>query len=315
MPGVLDSAHRSVAGGRVPGRRHGRSAPQRGVLSHLDHQGPWPRLAARISGIIFRARRWTSSRERSGSKAPAPASSPRAHRARLPSAAVPKRFGVAAPMPCSSAEPTRSRRLTYTGFNLLRLMDPAPCRPFDRSRAGMNIGEGAGILVLERLDRARARGARIYAELAGHAVACEAFHPTAPEPEGRPVAAIVTLALQDAGINVDEVAARQRARYGHASERRRRGARLPARVRRPRGADTGHVDQVDDRALSRCERRGRGGGAGADHRPRRDPADHSSLRGRRRVPPRHRRQRSARRSACAAASRRRSVSAATTRPS
>jgi 3-oxoacyl-[acyl-carrier-protein] synthase II len=96
-------------------------------------------------------------------------------------------------------------RLTYTGFNLLRLMDPAPCRPFDRNRAGMNIGEGAGILVLERLDRARARGATIYAELAGHAVACEAFHPTAPEPEGRPVEAIVTLALQDAGINVDEV--------------------------------------------------------------------------------------------------------------
>jgi 3-oxoacyl-[acyl-carrier-protein] synthase II len=96
-------------------------------------------------------------------------------------------------------------RLTYTGFNLLRLMDPAPCRPFDRNRAGMNIGEGAGILVLERLDRARARGAQIYAELAGYGLACEAFHPTAPEPEGKPVAAIVTLALQDAGINADEV--------------------------------------------------------------------------------------------------------------
>ena len=49
-------------------------------------------------------------------------------------------------------------RLTYSGFNLLRLMDPAPCRPFDRSRAGINIGEGAGILVLERFDRARGRG-------------------------------------------------------------------------------------------------------------------------------------------------------------
>jgi 3-oxoacyl-[acyl-carrier-protein] synthase II len=96
-------------------------------------------------------------------------------------------------------------RLTFTGFNLLRLMDPAPCRPFDRDRAGMNIGEGAGILVLERLDRARARGARIYAELAGHSAACEAFHPTAPEPEGKPVAAVVTLALQDAGVNADEV--------------------------------------------------------------------------------------------------------------
>jgi len=96
-------------------------------------------------------------------------------------------------------------RLTYSGFNLLRLMDVAPCRPFDRSRAGMNIGEGAGILVLEDLDRARRRGATIYAELAGHSLACEAFHPTAPEPEGKPIAAVVTLALDDAGINVDDV--------------------------------------------------------------------------------------------------------------
>jgi len=96
-------------------------------------------------------------------------------------------------------------RLTFSGFNLLRLMDPQPCRPFDRGRAGMNIGEGAGILVLEALDRARRRGATIYAELAGHALACEAFHPTAPEPEGRPIAAVVDLALRDGGIDPGEV--------------------------------------------------------------------------------------------------------------
>jgi 3-oxoacyl-[acyl-carrier-protein] synthase II len=96
-------------------------------------------------------------------------------------------------------------RLTYSGFNLLRLMDPVPCRPFDRSRAGMNIGEGAGILVLEDMARARRRGAPISAELAGHSLACEAFHPTAPEPEGKPVAAVVSLALRDAGINADDV--------------------------------------------------------------------------------------------------------------
>ena len=96
-------------------------------------------------------------------------------------------------------------RLTYSGFNLLRLMDTGPCRPFDRSRAGMNIGEGAGILVLEDLDRARRRGAAIYAELAGHGLACEAFHSTAPEPEGKPVAAVVSLALQDAGIDASAV--------------------------------------------------------------------------------------------------------------
>jgi 3-oxoacyl-[acyl-carrier-protein] synthase II len=96
-------------------------------------------------------------------------------------------------------------RLTFTGFNLLRLMDVAPCRPFERSRAGMNIGEGAGVLVLESLETARRRGARIYAELVGHGLACEAFHPTAPEPEGKPVAAVVSLALRDAGIHPDEV--------------------------------------------------------------------------------------------------------------
>src|SRR5262249_24653405 len=96
-------------------------------------------------------------------------------------------------------------RLTYSGFNPLRLVGRSPGRPFDRSRAGMNIGEGAGMLVLEDLERARARGATIYAELAGHSLACEAFHPTAPEPEGRPIAAVVALALEDARITPDAV--------------------------------------------------------------------------------------------------------------
>jgi len=96
-------------------------------------------------------------------------------------------------------------RLTFTGFNLLRLMDSDPCRPFDRGRAGMNIGEGAGVLVLETLEHARRRGAHVHAELAGHALACEAFHPTAPEPEGRTIATVISLALADAETNADEV--------------------------------------------------------------------------------------------------------------
>jgi 3-oxoacyl-[acyl-carrier-protein] synthase II len=69
----------------------------------------------------------------------------------------------------------------------------------------MNIGEGAGVLVLEALDHARRRGARIDTELAGHALACEAFHPTAPEPEGRAVATVISLALASGAINADEV--------------------------------------------------------------------------------------------------------------
>jgi 3-oxoacyl-[acyl-carrier-protein] synthase II len=96
-------------------------------------------------------------------------------------------------------------RLTHSGFNALRLMDSSPCRPFDRSRSGMNIGEGAGMLILEAMDRARRRGAHIYAELAGYSASCEAFHPTAPEPDGRPIAAVVCAALADAELDADSV--------------------------------------------------------------------------------------------------------------
>lgn len=96
-------------------------------------------------------------------------------------------------------------RLTLTGFNALRLVDTEPCRPFCRTRRGMNIGEAGAVLVLEDLARARARGARVYAELAGYAARCEAYHPTAPEPEGRAVAALIDAALAAARINHDEV--------------------------------------------------------------------------------------------------------------
>ena len=96
-------------------------------------------------------------------------------------------------------------RLTFSGFNALRLMDPNPCRPFDRGRAGMSIGEGGAILVLESLERARRRGARIYGELAGYGFVCEAFHPTAPEPEGRPIASVITAALRHGRVDAGEI--------------------------------------------------------------------------------------------------------------
>ena len=96
-------------------------------------------------------------------------------------------------------------RLTFSGFNALRLMDAGPCRPFDRARAGMNIGEGASIIVLEDMARARRRGATIYGELAGYSFGCEAFHPTAPEPDGRPVAAVIEDALRHGRIERDAV--------------------------------------------------------------------------------------------------------------
>jgi len=97
-------------------------------------------------------------------------------------------------------------RLTFSGFNALRLMDPHSCRPFDAGRQGMNIGEGAAILVLEHWERARQRGAHIYAELAGYSFSCEAYHPTAPEPEGHAIGATIRAALDDARVDTGEVA-------------------------------------------------------------------------------------------------------------
>ena len=96
-------------------------------------------------------------------------------------------------------------RLTLTGFNALRLVDTEPCRPFCKTRKGMNIGEAAAVLVLEEDSRARRRGAKIYAELAGYGVHCEAHHATAPEPEGLAVAALVDSALRASRIDASEV--------------------------------------------------------------------------------------------------------------
>jgi 3-oxoacyl-[acyl-carrier-protein] synthase II len=96
-------------------------------------------------------------------------------------------------------------RLTFSGFNALRLVDREPCRPFCKTRQGMNIGEAAAVLVLEELSSARRRGADIYAEVTGYGVRCEAYHPTAPEPEGRAVAMLIHDALRSAGLPIDAV--------------------------------------------------------------------------------------------------------------
>ncbi|MGH7995670.1 MAG: beta-ketoacyl-ACP synthase II [Opitutaceae bacterium] len=71
-------------------------------------------------------------------------------------------------------------------------------RPFDRGRDGFVMGEGAGILILESLDHARARGARIYCEFAGYAATCDAYHITQPDPEGRGLSLAMRRALESA---------------------------------------------------------------------------------------------------------------------
>jgi 3-oxoacyl-[acyl-carrier-protein] synthase II len=74
-------------------------------------------------------------------------------------------------------------------------------RPFDKSRAGFVLGEGAGILILEELEHARARGARIYAEILGFASSNDAYHPIAPRPDGLGAAKAIEHALADGGVD------------------------------------------------------------------------------------------------------------------
>lgn len=79
------------------------------------------------------------------------------------------------------------------------------CCPYDKRRNGFVMGEGAGVLVLEELEHAKARGAHIYAELAGFAMNCDAYHITAPDPTGETAAAVIQGALDDAGVKPEEV--------------------------------------------------------------------------------------------------------------
>ncbi len=97
------------------------------------------------------------------------------------------------------------------GFNALKALsqrndDPATAsRPFDKDRDGFVLGEGAGALILEEYEHAKARGAKIYAELIGGGMTGDAYHITAPHPEGRGAANVMKFALEDAGINADAV--------------------------------------------------------------------------------------------------------------
>jgi 3-oxoacyl-[acyl-carrier-protein] synthase II len=95
--------------------------------------------------------------------------------------------------------------LTFAGFNSLKVTAPDFCRPFDKHRQGLSLGEGAAVLVLEDYNHARKRGANIWAEVLGYAINSDAFHLTSPDPSAKGVSRVMATALKNSGIEPIQV--------------------------------------------------------------------------------------------------------------
>jgi 3-oxoacyl-[acyl-carrier-protein] synthase II len=95
--------------------------------------------------------------------------------------------------------------MVFVGFDSLQASTPSKCRPFDRTRTGMVLGEGAALLALENLDLARERGAPVLAEIIGYGISTDNFHITQPNPEGVGAQQAMERALESAGVAPDSV--------------------------------------------------------------------------------------------------------------
>ena len=108
----------------------------------------------------------------------------------------------------SEAAVTRAGIGGFSSMKALSQRNDAPdkaSRPFDQNRDGFVLGEGAGALIFEEYEHAKARGAKIYAEVIGGAMTADAYHITAPHPEGFSVSNVMRLAIEDGGINAEDV--------------------------------------------------------------------------------------------------------------
>ncbi len=119
------------------------------------------------------------------------------------------RDGYAEAMLCGGTE-SAVTPLAVGGFTSMRALtqteDPSRASiPFDKERSGFVLGEGAAVLLLEELEHARRRGAKIYAEMVGYGATCDAYHMTAPRPDGSGGAKAMALALADGGVRPEEV--------------------------------------------------------------------------------------------------------------
>lgn len=96
-------------------------------------------------------------------------------------------------------------RVAFTGFQRLLSLTPDLCRPFDRNRKGLVVGEGCGVVILERKDFAKARGARIRGEILGIGLTSDRYHMTAPHPDGEGAIRAMGLALAEAGLEPGDI--------------------------------------------------------------------------------------------------------------
>ncbi|WP_372365836.1 beta-ketoacyl synthase [Candidatus Uabimicrobium sp. HlEnr_7] len=96
-------------------------------------------------------------------------------------------------------------RLTYYGFQSLKVMSPQPCSPFDKNRQGMNLGEGAAFLTLETLESAQKRGAKIYAEIVSVGMSADGHHMSTPDPEGNGACLAMNRALSGGKITPQKI--------------------------------------------------------------------------------------------------------------
>jgi 3-oxoacyl-[acyl-carrier-protein] synthase II len=111
------------------------------------------------------------------------------------------RFGRADMVVTGGSDPLS--KVAFTGFNQFSAVAPEKCQPFDKNRKGMMVAEGAGIVVLEPLETALSRKVKIYAEVLGYGLSCDAFHMTTSSTEG--IAACMRKAIQETGIAAEHV--------------------------------------------------------------------------------------------------------------
>ena len=143
--------------------------------------------------------------------------------------------------------------LVFSGFDALQVLSPTVCRPFDAKRDGLALGEGAAMLALETLDRARRRNAPILGELIAYSTSIDHHHLTQPHPQGDTTLKVMRQACATAGIAPGRRGLHQRPRHGHSAQRQFGGACHRPMGGQPRDHVAGQLNQ--GRILATCSAR------------------------------------------------------------